>query len=32
MHFKRVGGSYFTVMETPILAGRMFDGSRYPKG
>ena len=32
VHFNRVGGSYFRVMETPILAGRTFDGRDQPEG
>jgi len=32
VHFNRVGGSYFSVMETPILAGRKFDSRDQPEG
>jgi hypothetical protein len=31
VHFNAVGGNYFRVMETPILAGRTFDGRDLPK-
>jgi putative ABC transport system permease protein len=32
VHFNVVGGSYFSVMETPLLAGRTFDGRDRPGG
>jgi len=30
VHFNEVGGNYFRVMETPLLAGRTFDGRDRP--
>jgi hypothetical protein len=30
VHFNAVGGNYFRVMETPLLAGRTFDGRDLP--
>jgi hypothetical protein len=29
-HFNAVGGNYFRVMETPLLAGRTFNGRDLP--
>jgi putative ABC transport system permease protein len=31
VHFNAVGGNYFRVMETPLLAGRTFDGRDLPQ-
>jgi len=30
VHFNEVGGNYFRVMKTPLLAGRTFDGRDQP--
>jgi predicted permease len=30
VHFNEVGGNYFRVMQTPLLAGRTFDGRDQP--